>query len=171
MNPRLAKEFRALRLPWVAGMAAGLAAYFEKAQPWGVGVAFASVAAMTAMSLGSEYQQGTFALLLSQPLDRLRIWREKLLVSSVLAGTVALALLLGLKLAPGDALKGATVALPAACLVAVLCSAGYWTMMARSTIGGMVFTYAGMFLIFVAVNLGLDQLAPPGAAPPCNVIS
>ena len=94
MNPRLSKEFRALRLPWLVGLAAGLAMLDHRAQDYAVAVAFGCAALLAAMSMGNEFQQRTFALLLSQPCPRRDLWREKLLVLGALAGTVASALFL-----------------------------------------------------------------------------
>lgn len=171
MNPRLAKEFRALRLPWLLGVLAGLlAGYPSVGWEWLALVALACVTLLGAMSLGNEFQQRTFPLLLSQPLDRRRIWSEKLLVLGALTGTVGLALGLALWLGPrradGPPMSGVDFLVIGAAGVALVCSAGFWTLGARSSIGGMVFTIAVLFALGIGVALGTDKLAPADLTEP-----
>ena len=176
MNPRLAKEFRALRLPWLVGLAAGLAMLDHRAQDYALAVAFGCAALLAAMSMGNEFQQRTFALLLSQPCPRRDLWREKLLVLGALAGTVASALFLSWRIAgPERYFHGTALPLVLSLwryqphdmvmagvfFLAVVCSAPLWTLVARSIIGGMVFSLAGALLLLGTVHLGVERIVGP----------
>src|SRR6266567_268600 len=103
MNPRFAKEFRALFLPWsVAAVAATLLPLLVLANEgaihwfhdlWSfllgcvVFVLCASIPLLAAMSFGTEYQQRTLPLLLAQPCERSRLWNEKMLALLVAIAT------------------------------------------------------------------------------------
>ncbi len=155
MNPRLAKEFRALRLPWAAGMAAALAGMVASratgdpnACVYGLNVSEACVALLAAMSFGVEFRHRTLSLLLSQPCPRREVWREKLGVLGVLAGTVGLAQATAWVMAGpyGPHLQ----MLPVPFLfLALVCAAPLWTLVARSIIGGAVFSFAGVLVLLV----------------------
>ena len=113
---------------------------------------------LASLSFGTELQQRTLPLLLSQPIDRSRLWGEKLFVlvaaigSAVLAAALFLALLSIVRPFTGEA----QLALPlfetkeallfGVFLLATVCSCGFWTLVAGSSIGGFVFTIAGQFL-------------------------
>src|SRR5271169_274301 len=91
--PRLVKEARPLLWPWCIAVLASLAAL-------GPGGEFAesvrmlcfcvSVALVTVLPFGAEFQQRTLPLLLSQPIERSRLWGEKFLVLALGAGLVVM---------------------------------------------------------------------------------
>jgi len=88
---RLAKEFRQLA-PWPLAAVALLFAFGPFVEP-GPGFPFAvmsylllSVFVPAARSFGAEFDEGTMAQLLSQPMARARIWREKLLALAITTG-------------------------------------------------------------------------------------
>lgn len=93
MNERLAKEIREL-VPWTAGATFLLFAippFLESGRLIrGVFLLYVLLAvfAPAARLFGTEFDQGTIERLLSQPIGRIRIWREKL---SALALAIALA--------------------------------------------------------------------------------
>jgi hypothetical protein len=182
MHPTLTKEFRALALPWVAVAAAGalaplgflvhgpsLAAHVLGFVTGLAGFAFcAGLALLPAVSFGAEFQQRTIALLLAQPCERAQLWNRKMLavVLAIIAAalipcvTLGLAWLLGFR-------RGIPTAedysenlnqclLVVALVVGTICSANFWTLLARSTIGGMVFNAAFQSLI-AAVASGVLQ--------------
>src|SRR6266404_2824933 len=182
MKRRIKKEFRPLLLPFCIALAsASCVAFFkyvERAvaneESIGVFVAissfalFTSLILMAALSFGTEYQQRTLPLLLSQPVERSRLWKEKMLVEFGAIAAITLCLLVVhevLKLSVGRDLVVAIATkvwsghqiiagghseldnlgywiLAGTFLLATLCSAGFWTLAARSTIGGAVFTVA-----------------------------
>jgi ABC-type transport system involved in multi-copper enzyme maturation permease subunit len=187
MNPRLAKELRALALPWCVAAFAGMTLHllrlsialgfieegdflnFVQAL---VGFAFVgALLALAATPWGSEFQQRTLPLLLSQPIPRSRLWRDKLLaaflamfsalllegLSRLLTGSVTSSL-------SGVVLPDEFELLVAAWLIPTLCSVVYWALLARSTIGGMVFTVSTQFLVlglvvWVGENVGITDVA------------
>ena len=107
MNPSLTKEFRPLFLPWcVAALAAAghLVAWTNPVFAHGefgsfliglAGVVFVvGVLALAALPIGFELHDRTLTLLLSQPAQRTRLWRGKILAATL--SIFALALVHGL---------------------------------------------------------------------------
>ena len=145
---------------------------------------FATVVLMAALSFGVEYHQRTLGLLLSQPVARFRLWKEKILVEVGAIAAVAVFLLLvheGLKLPAGRGLIVAISSnlwpsheiirgshseldnfgywiLAGTFVLATLCSAGFWTLIARSTIGGAVFTVASESFLLLLMTAALEKL-------------
>src|SRR5262245_3402779 len=104
MNPRLAKEFRPLLLPGaLAAIAAALApikllddvlvqpgdflSLLFNLVPFAF---FGSIVALGASSFGVELQHRTLPLMLAQPLQRARLWYEKIFALATAAITVVL---------------------------------------------------------------------------------
>jgi ABC-type transport system involved in multi-copper enzyme maturation permease subunit len=99
VKQRIIKEFRSLRLPFFGGLAASICVAFFKhveqmmitAEFVGVFLAlssftlFACLALIPTLVFGTEFQNRTWPLLLSQPIERSRLWQEK-----ILAGLVAI---------------------------------------------------------------------------------
>jgi hypothetical protein len=170
MYPRLAKELRALWLAWcVAALAAAgyLVALNQSGFARGefgsflIGLAgFAFVAGcllLAALPMGSELQERTLALLLSQPLERARLWKEKLLAATIAVG--ALAIVHGTAAGATGQVRLGEAVIYLLFLAAAICSAGYWTLATRSVIGGIV-TAVGApiglsFAVHVTVYYGL----------------
>ena len=153
MNRRLLKEIRPLLLPWSIAVVAGavLAAKlmvnpsdnpFESTLARTAAfVFFGTLVIACALSFGTELQQRTLPLLLAQPIPRAKLWNEKLLV---LAGAVLAAVLIHwlvqlIVLAwvpfvqPHLDLTPHQMLLAGSFLLAAVCSAGFWTLLARST--------------------------------------
>ena len=173
MNPRITKEFRALLLPWgIVAFGAGLLPLEALAhgpslpqQLLRMGCAFATfvicagLALLTALPFGAEFQQRTLPLLLAQPLNRSRLWNEKLLallLSLFTAGLVAgLSWLLLYAVTAGSVTPRAlwpdlvtspsALLLPGMLLLATICSTGFWSMLTRSTLGGVGFSVMSQF--------------------------
>ncbi|MGO8676396.1 MAG: hypothetical protein ACLQVX_11075 [Limisphaerales bacterium] len=162
MNARLTKEYRALRLPWLVGLAAGPAMLDHRTQDYAIVAAVGCVALLAAMSMGNEFQQRTFALLLSQPRARGALWREKLLILAALAGTAISMMFLSWRLAGSSHSDALDMVMTGIFCLAVVCSAPLWTLVARSIIGGMVFSLAGaLLLLLLTVELGVDRILGP----------
>src|SRR5689334_17465360 len=86
MTTALAKEFRPLILPACIAVAGAVTpAADELTRMLGALACFGGFAVLAAMTFGLEFQQHTLALLLSQPVERRRIWRDKVL-TVLLAG-------------------------------------------------------------------------------------
>jgi Protein of unknown function (DUF1553) len=168
MNPRLVKELRALLLPFSVAAGAGiLIPLLRGIEPGSftsfieglIGFTFLSgLLGIAAMPWGSEFQQRTLPLLLSQPVPRSRIWKDKLLAAFLAIGVAVLVQRAVHQLVhpsfSASAWSPREFALTIAWGIPTLCSVSFWTLLARSTIGGMVFTVASgsIFLgIFIAV--------------------
>ncbi len=80
---RLHKELRELALPWAGAVAAAVAvAALGRAEI--ALLVFAGLCFyLTVRPFGGEFDRGTLARLLSQPIPRQRIWREKILAATV----------------------------------------------------------------------------------------
>jgi ABC-type transport system involved in multi-copper enzyme maturation permease subunit len=167
-HPQFSKELRPLVLPWIGAVAAGsLLSLTPLVDSDGLGsilrgVAiygfFGGLALIAALALGAEFQEKTFPLLLTQPITRWRLWRGKMLVTTGAVATAVAAtatLLLGIsgwyygnqvEEAVKAALSGKDMVLAGMFLLVTVCSCGYWTLIARSIIGGLAFTVAAQFV-------------------------
>jgi hypothetical protein len=168
MNPRPIKELRALLLPFSVAVGAGILIPLLRAIEPGsfttfieglIGFTFLSgLLGIAAMPWGSEFQQRTLPLLLSQPVPRSRVWKDKQLAAFLVIGVAVLVQRvvdqLVLPSFSASAWSPREFELTIAWGIPTLCSVSFWTLLARSTIGGMVFTIASgaVFLgIFIAV--------------------
>ena len=167
LSPALAKEIRALLPTYAAALgsiAIGCVSSSHLLIASGLlGFAFGSVA-LGAQSFGLEYSHRTLGLLLSQPIDRRRVFFYKLGVLSVMLVTLTVAILVLyddlLRLAASPHTEPSMLMLAAACGLFV---APALTMICRSTLAGMVFTIAipGLLSVgadvFGAMLYGLDD--------------
>jgi hypothetical protein len=176
-NAMVSKELRPLLLPWCCTVALGglfaLKPLVEGQQLFPGGLVpygfLAGLALVCSMSFGEEFQHRTVALLLSQPLPRSRVWRQKTVTIGtlvVLAVVFECAWLAGVSAwyrgeeipdAVRDTFTGQDLLLAAVFLVATVCSCGYWALVAQSTIGGLVFTVSGQLLSALAVGLVVER--------------
>jgi len=119
-----------------------------------------------AAAYGTEFQYRTLSLLLSQPISRSRIWGEKfatLAIAVIIPGAVYFlanpllyspwARWLHLSHVQPNLFTRATL-FGGAFLLSTACSAGFWTLTARSTLAGMVLNIGIQF----ALLLGLIDL-------------
>src|SRR5262245_54883279 len=106
MNPQLVKELRALLLPGSAAIGAGIfiplmrpamelqyleAGVFDNFIQGFLGfIFFSGLLGIAAMPWGSEFQHRTLPLLLSQPVPRSRLWKDKLLAAFMAIGATLL---------------------------------------------------------------------------------
>jgi hypothetical protein len=164
MNPRLAKEFRPLLFPWCVAALGAVGYLVALADPifakgefgsFLIGLAGCAFVAgcllLAAMPMGSELQERTLALLLSQPMDRSRLWKEKLLAATIAVG--ALALVHGVATIATGQLRLGEALLCLIFMVAAICSVGYWTLATRSVIGGIVAAVSTPIWVSFAIHL------------------
>jgi hypothetical protein len=185
---RLAKELRLLWLPF-AGAAGAVCVFcamvcLERGPDrmflpmLGVPTTlafFGCVLLMAAAPVGREFQHRTLGLLLSQPSNRGRLWRDKLAAPTL--GLLVLAMFVGVAALSVDAQQARPFLSVAftqegevrtmffwAALFAVtaLCTAPFWTLSARSLIGGMAFTWIGQFFVllimtYIAEKTGIQE--------------
>ena len=169
LPPALAKEIRALLPTYAAALgsiAIGCVSSSYLLIALGLlGFAFGSVA-LGAQSFGLEYSHGTLGLLLSQPIDRRRVFCYKLAVLSVMLVTLTVAILVLyddlLRRAASPHTDPSMLMLAAACALFV---APTLTMICRSTLAGIVFTVGIPGLLSVgadvvgALRYGLENAA------------
>ena len=165
---RILKEARPLLWPWCAVALAGVLPLLQPlhgiAEPIHFIGFLVGLPLLATLSFGNEFQHRTLSLLLTQPVDRMQIWGEKLSVTAVAVLSAALVFFLGwraeLQLAPGLWLFAG------ACTLASIASAPFWTLVARSTLGGITLGYAVPYFLFV-VWAGLtdwESFRPPAIA-------
>jgi hypothetical protein len=190
MNTRVAKEFKALRLPWLVGLAGGFVApvsalghgtgpggdLLRFLQGAGTAATMAALALLAAMTFGNEFQFRTLPLLLSQPVPRQRLWREKHFALAGTVLTIGVACLVGMfvndlfgKTPARDLYGNATASTRLEgiseslgmllVIITTMASAGYWTFATRSTIGSLAFNGASQFLIAGLLALVLERFA------------
>jgi hypothetical protein len=182
MKQRIAKEFRPLLLPWVIAVVAGAAPLIQMVDRSRLAhgifetligllfvVSVAGIALLAAMSFGSEFQQRTLPLLLSQPVTRLRIWSEKLVVL-LLATALAIGVHLVVwrfvaSLDPLNSMSNRTTLVSGTLLFGMACSACFWVLLARSTIGGLAFGAASLFVVVMGANFISEKIFGADVAP------
>jgi ABC-type transport system involved in multi-copper enzyme maturation permease subunit len=154
---RMKKEARAIFWPWCAVMAAGALQLFSDPSgfrllglPVLAAVApmgfFVGIPLLATLSFGNEFQHRTLPILLSQPVNRMQIWREKLVVTAFAVASAALIFFYG---RPPE-LRQEQLAAASLYVIAMTAGAAFWTLVARSTIGGLALGW----LIFGAFELG-----------------
>jgi ABC-type Na+ efflux pump permease subunit len=159
MNVRLIKETRAL-LPMFAGTLPLIIVPQLIWPPEGFGYFALGVACvvMAGGTFGTEFQNRTISLLLTQPISRTVIWREKMLILG--AGILtSLAVLLGCLAVSrpeiGGDVEWLTLALIPLC---AFCGAPFYTLVLRQGIGGMVAAVGVPCGILAAYALVVEQL-------------
>ena len=117
---------------------------------------YLGLALLSALPFGAEFQQRTLVMLLSQPVSRERLWLEKWTVlATVILGLAALQYA-ALEAGP---FAGRAVGRELMFLVVMLCSTGFWTLVAGSTIGGVAFSLAALLLLATAANTVIARLS------------
>src|SRR5215475_8498183 len=158
----LLKEARSLFWPWFAVTLAGAVSGLPPTTSWSwpgegwLGLAYSAgfwigMPLLAARSLGSEFQHRTLPLLLAQPVDRMKIWNTKWSVLSVSVLSSAAVYGLGRRplLWPEQI---PTVAI--AWIIISVCSGIFWTLVAKSTIGGLVLNLCQFLIIIGGTSLG-----------------
>jgi hypothetical protein len=162
MNERLLKETRAL-LPMFAGTLL-LIVVLQLTVPSGVGyLAFAAGCIVMAGSIfGTEFQHRTVTLLLSQPVARSVIWREKMLVlaTGILA---SLAVLLICVAATSPQVDGQDLMVLMLVPLCAFCGAPYWTLLMRHGLVGMVMAVgapSAILAVYALVTMRYGEAQP-----------
>ncbi len=138
---RILKEARALFWPWCAVTIAGALPLVQpsRSNAWIEAIGFIGfflgIPLLATLSLGNEFQHRTLTLLLTQSVGRMEIWGEKLSVTTVAVLSAALVFCFGSRAALQQYPELWVVA--GAGIIAAVASATFWTLLARSTIGGL----------------------------------
>jgi len=160
MNPRFAKEIHPLLFPWCVCALAGFASLIGLFSQGALVSFLMSLPAfaffggcllLAVLPFGSEFQHRTLPLLLAQPLDRSRLWREKFLTAT--AAVLALVVVyVGILIGMGERISLDDSLPYLGFVVATICSAGLCALKARSIIGGIAFSICSQFLVLVGVS-------------------
>jgi hypothetical protein len=155
MNPRYVKELRLLLLPASVAALAALSFWLPFIRigdsPPAAFVFPVCIALVAALSFGGEFQHRTLPLLLVQPLERSRLWWEKM---AVLGGLVScLGLLVWQVQGLANEFSGFHRAMFNLFLFAAVCSAGFWVQQTRSTAVGFLLAVASQVLLFTGASL------------------
>ena len=168
MNARIIRmktEGRALFWPWCAVAIAGaLPAILPHSYSWLSHIADAinilgfviGIPLLATLSLGNEFQYRTLSLWLTQPSSRMQLWGEKLSVTFV--AVLSAASVFGFTTfsvsqqhhLPSEVFANELYAI--VYVVMTMASATFWTLVARSTIGGLALQ--GAALQFTVVGAG-----------------
>jgi hypothetical protein len=146
------KEARPLFWPWCAVMCAGAVPLLHPPYPLaeisGLGFLL-GMPLLAALPFGNEFQNRTFPLLLSQPISRMEIWRQKLSITAIVVFTADLISL--------SCLRGSGVqtnwGFCAVAAIVFVASAPFWTLLTRSIVGGAVLNFGGYFFMFFLVGM------------------
>jgi len=167
VNVRIIKEARLLFWPWLLVIVAALTplvshALYDLHELSTVVCTlgfFAGIPFLAAYSFGAEFQHRTFGLLLGQPDYRTRIWGHK--VAVLVPAVLAASLVFWINWPERRDLTFEAIVLVAAWLAATLAAATFWTLLARSTMGGLVLGQVTQFVLgAAAINIGLRILGP-----------
>ncbi|MDB6066871.1 MAG: hypothetical protein JWR26_3079 [Pedosphaera sp.] len=149
MNARIIKEARTLMPAMVVTLlfsVAPLMIWGHQATRYGFFPLALGFFFMGAISFGNEFQHRTIHLLLTQPVARATVWREKMMVLGVGMGIGLLIYIFGLLIFDANILGEADA--PIAALVVMLttlcafCTIPFWTLVSRNTLAGVVFSIA-----------------------------
>jgi ABC-type transport system involved in multi-copper enzyme maturation permease subunit len=108
---------------------------------------FLGIPLLATLSLGNEFQHRTLPLLLSQPIDRREIWVEK--TSVTIIATVSATLVFCVSWRTALQQNPAFWMEAGAWIIAMIASATLWTLVARSTLGGMVLAGGVHYFFFI----------------------
>jgi len=165
---RIKKEARALLRPWCAVVISGalplLVPHSSMAAKINVLSFLFGIPLLATLSLGNEFYHRTFPLWLAQPASRMQLWGEKMgvMIAAVLSAGTVCGIGMFLFALPRMHLTY-NMAAAVAYVLLTMASATFWTLAARSTVGGLLLIACifGMFYQF-ADDLGA---AGPKAVP------
>jgi hypothetical protein len=175
MNPRIAKEVRTQAPVFGLLVACALVAVavslvqapyvFIDIRPMLLGIYLVGCLLMAALTFGNEFQHRTMSLLLSQPVARRTLWPQKMRVLASLSGYSAFITLIALLSGPTlqwdysyhdlFLLCGYLVAVP----ILFCCTTPYFTLVSKSTLGGIVFTIFSSGMLYALSGAIWDQLS------------
>lgn len=167
----LRKEAHHLFWPWLALMSLALIALWSTS--WNLkwlspgdqmrfielGV-FAGIPLLAALGFGAEFQYNTLNMALVQPIERAEIWHRKFIAMVFAILPVSFLFVAGQRL--GDGFEYDRWFLVMAWMVVSAASAIFWTLIARSTIGGAALTVGTTGIVLMSVSLAAEYLIAHG---------
>jgi hypothetical protein len=172
MNARMLNETRLILWPWCLTTLSGLAPLTklilaDKRTDWPDAVAvfgfFGGAGVLTALSFRNA-QRSCSAELLSD--EGNKIWAEKMAtiaLAVLCAGSIACLAQLALGTIAWKDLSVQEAFEPVLLLVIIVCSAGFWTLLARSVVGGLLLTAVAQFVLYLLLVLFatlVNRMAP-----------
>ena len=156
MSNLLAKELRPLFLPaGIAVAGAMIPPVNELSAMLSALACFGGFAVLAATTFGLEFQQHTLTLLLSQPVERRRIWQDKILIV-LLAGIAVIMVNWQFQQLLSD-LPGWLLLLVWMFLLACVCSSGFWIQSTGSVLGGLACDVTIQLLLFGGLALAIKS--------------
>jgi hypothetical protein len=113
---------------------------------------FLGIPTLVATSFGGEIQHQTLVFLLSQPITRTRLWAEKHAILTLVVGILAAVEFAAVPFDPSRFSRAALLLF----VLAIVCSGGFWTLVARSTVGGLAFSLAAFMLLELAAGFAVE---------------
>lgn len=175
MHPRVVrirKEVRALFWFWCAVMVAAVLTVLFPQSSYAAKLNFLSfffgVPVLATLSFGNEFYHHTFALWLAQPVSRMQLWADKMIVMCAAVLSAAAVSLFGMFFFALPKMKltynnGAAVAY----VIITLAAATFWTLAARSTVGGLLilgFIWAVIYRFIGNIETGKVEAFPQVSA-------
>ena len=156
LTTRVLKEARPLFWPWLIVTASGLLPVFGAYQQ---SLLFAvsrlglliGMPLLAVLSLGREFDHGTFGLILSQPVERKQIWFEKLGIAAVAVLSSAVTFYWATDYYLPHVQPNIDVWAPLALSVGIFC-----VLVARSSVGGLVLSLSVLFSAYFAWDVLLN---------------
>jgi len=148
---RIYKEARPLFWPWCAVVLAGALPLLRPPAPLGAIsqlVLALGIPLLATLPFGTEFQNRTFSLLLSQPISRMEIWWEKLSITAIVVFTASLICLASLR-ASGLLTNRQIWEYSAVAAVVFVAAAPFWTLFTRSIVGGAVLNFGSYTFVLV----------------------
>src|SRR5579859_578286 len=162
-STRIVKEARALLKPWCGVVILCALPMFHISRTLSetsLVFGFLGIPMLAILSLGNEFQQRTLSLLLSQPISRMEMWREKLGVTVVAVLSAALVLCYSWRAALQQDPK--LWAFAGIYLLATVPSTTFWILLARSTIGGFLLNGFFPYLVILVNREEIFGAHPSG---------
>jgi hypothetical protein len=150
---RIYKEARPLFWPWCAVVCAGAVPLLHPPYPLAeitrLGCLL-GIPLLATLPFGNEFQYRTLSLLLSQPISRMEIWREKLSITAIVVFTATLVSLSSLR-ASGVHGSREFWGYGAGAAIVFVASAPFWTLFTRSIVVGVVLSF-GVYTFIAALG-------------------
>lgn len=168
---RIKKEVRALFWPWCAVVIAGalpILVRYSFARKINVLSFFFGIPLLATLSLGNEFYFRTFSLWLTQPVSRMQLWADKMIVmcAAVLsAGTVSGIGMFFFALPKMNLTYNKAAAV--AYVIITIASATFWTLAARSAVGGFLiigFIWGVIYMFIGNIETGKLEALPLASA-------
>ena len=110
---------------------------------------YVGIPLLAALPFGEEFQQRTLSFLVSQPLDRMKIWAEKWIVLSLAVFSASFVYWVAWQ----KSLQYGFFVVAALWAIVSVCSGTFWLLVARSTMGGMLLTAVPLVAVLFAVSV------------------